>query len=157
MGWPRRTSFCSSRLYLAIILGFAGVIVAVGRLLLETKTSSPSFLFFLTVIVFGFPAPLMVWIAESIIIRVLTEHSGIVQSAYTVNLLTIGAMIAAPFLILLLGAAALWPLSSDRARKWSAIVGMLTIELTLIFFAVAFQFRTAWLYEVRETGIVLKL
>jgi len=137
-------------LYLAIVLGFAAIIISFIRLFVDTKTSEPSFWFFVGISALSFPAPLLAWAAESMIIRALSEHTNIMEAAYTINLVTLVTVIAAPFLSLLLLVAPLLPFSSNRTRKWVVLVGVLAIELALIIFAVVFQVRTSWLYQVKE-------
>ena len=137
-------------LYLAIVCGVAGILVFVIRLLMETKTISPSSWFFVVAAVLGLLPSLLLWTAESLLIGAVAQHSGIVKVAAPINWLSILSMIAAPFSILLLLAGSVWPLSSQSKRRWGPLAALVLVNLLLIVVAVAFQVRYSWLYQVKE-------
>jgi hypothetical protein len=137
-------------LYLAIFCGFPGILVFVIRLLMETKTVSPSSWFFVVAAVLGLLPALLLWTAESLLIGVVANHSGIMRVANPINWLSIMSMIVALFSILLLLAGSVWPLASQSKRKWGPLVALVLVNLLLIVVAVAFQVRYSWLYQVKE-------
>jgi hypothetical protein len=136
-------------LYLAAVCGLAGVLVFVIRLLMVTKTVSPSSWFFFAGGALGLSPAVMLWVAETILIGALARRTNVVEVVSTINLLTSLSMIVAPISILLLLAGSVWPLSTQSKRRWAPLVAPVVVELLLIAIAVAFQIRTSWLYQVR--------
>jgi hypothetical protein len=137
-------------LYLAIFCGLAGILVFVVRLFTAPKTVAPSAWFFVGGCALGLLPAALLWTAESILLGNVARHAGIMRVASTINSLAIVSMIVAPFSILLLLAASVWPLSSQSKRKWGPLVSVVAMELVLIVVAIAFQVRTSWLYQVKE-------
>lgn len=137
-------------LYLAAICGVIVIGVLAVRMLDQTKTASPAGWFF---VVSGLlcllPAGLFCE-AESIIIEILTDpvnSTGIAAAASNISWLLTASLAAAPIIIILLMAASVLPLSSRSSPKWGPIIAATTIEVLIIFAAIAFQMRLFWLYQ----------
>lgn len=143
-------------LYLAIVVGAAGLLVLAIRMFVDTKKSSPPVWFFLLAgALVLFPVALFWW-AESLFIGALYPGSGgIVTVAETLMLLLPAIMIAAPFILLLLLAISVWPLRTLGKPKWGPVAVLLMVEVALIVMAVAFQIRTSWLFQVAQAERLL--
>lgn len=143
-------------LYLAIVVGAAGLVVLVIRMFVNTTTSSPPVWFFLLAGALGIlPVSLFSW-GQSLMIEALFPGStGIMSAANTLSLLLPGIMLGAPVIILLLLALSVWPMRSVSKPKWGPVAVMLLVELALIVMAVGFQIRASWLFEVSEAERLL--
>lgn len=140
-------------LFLAIVGGVAGMVLAIMRLNVQTKTSSPPVWFFIASGVLALVPVALFWQAESVLIDALSPGSGgIVRVASTIEWLVTLTMIAAPIVILLLLAGSVLPISSRSKPKFSPLVMLIAIELVLIATAVAFLMRISWLRDVTLTG-----
>ena len=143
-------------LYLAILLGGAGLLVLIIRIFVDIKTSSPSFWFFLFAGVLGLVPVALFWWVELLFIGALYPGSGgIMTVAETLSLMLPGIMIAAPFILLLLVAISVWPVRSLAKPKWGPVAVLVLVELALIVMAVAFQIRTSWLFQVAQAEKLL--
>jgi hypothetical protein len=141
-------------LYLAIVVGFAGIVVAVIRTQVMTTTASPSGWFYLIAAVLGFVPVARLWQAESLLIEVLTSRGpGVVTVASRIDLLLTLTPIAATVSVLTLLAASVLPLpSAFRAkRNYAPLLVLVLMELALIGMAVAFQIRISWFHQVMLT------
>lgn len=140
-------------LYLAIFVGFVGVIIGLVRAFSKTTTASPSGWLFLFMGVLGFAPMLILWRAESLLLSVLTVGSGpgvvsVADQISTCVMLTIG--LAAVGCVLLLVASVVPLPSVLRAkRKWAPLSFLIVMELALIVMTVAYHLRTAWFYQAR--------
>ena len=140
-------------LYLAIICGVAGIVVAVIRLMVPTTTVSPSAWFFLIGGGLGLIPVALLWEAESVFIQAISPSSrGVAYAASTIELLLTLTLVAAPVSLLLLLAGSVWPLSSRSRPKWGPLVALVVVELALIVAAVAFQVRISWLHQIAFAG-----
>lgn len=144
-------------LYLAIVVGFAGIVVAVIRLVLGTKTVAPSTWFFFIGGVLGLIPVVLLWEAESVLIQVIAHHENMAYVVSTVRLLLTMTLVAAPIGALLLLAGSVWPLASDSKRRWGPLIALLVIEFLVIAAVIAFQVRTSWFYQVSQTDTMLNL
>lgn len=143
-------------LYLAILLGGAGLLVLIIRIFVDIKTSSPSFWFFLFAGVLGIlPVALFCWMESLFIGAFYPGSGGIITVAETLRLMLPAIMIATPFILLLLLAISVWPARSLAKPKWGPVAVLLMIEVALIVMAVAFQIRTSWLFEVAQAEKLL--
>lgn len=140
-------------LYLAIVSGTAGMVVAVVRLKMETKTASPPPWFFAASGVLALVPVALFWQAESVLIEALSPGSGgIVRVASTIEWLVTLTLVAAPIVILLLLVGSVLPISSRSRPTFWPLVVLIVIELALIVMAIAFQVRISWLHDVSLTG-----
>ncbi len=137
-------------LYLGVICGIAVITVLVVRMIVQTKTASPSSWFFvLSGILFLVPAGLFAE-AESLIIEVfLTPRgsTGVGGIASDINLLLISSIVAAPIVFIILTVISVLPLSSRAKPKWGSLLTAIAIEILLIAVTTAFQLRILWLYQ----------
>jgi hypothetical protein len=140
-------------LYLAVVVGFAGIVVAVIRTQVTTTTVSPSGWFHLIASVLGFVPVALLWQAESLLIEVLSPRGGVVTVASRIDLLLTLTPIAATVSVLTLLAASVLPLPSGfgAKRNYASLLILVLMELALVGMAVAFQIRTSWFYRVRFT------
>jgi hypothetical protein len=141
-------------LYLAVVAGFAGVVVAVIRTQVTTTTASPSGWFYLIAGVLGFVPVALLWHAESLLLQVLSPQGpGVVTVAARINLLLTLTPVAATVSVLTLLAASVLPLPSvfRAKRNYAPLLVLALMELALIGMAVAFQIRTSWFHRVMLT------
>jgi hypothetical protein len=143
-------------LYLAIVVGGAGLLILIVRMFVETKTSAPSVWFLLIAGTLGIVPVALFWWAESLIIGALDPGSGgIVTAANTLTILLPAIMFAAPVVLLLLLTISVWPVHSMVRPKWGPVAVLLMIEVALIAMAVALQMRTSWLFQVSQAERLL--
>jgi hypothetical protein len=109
-------------LYLAILVGGAGLLVLGIRMFVETKTSSPSVWFMLIAGTLGLVPVALFWWGESLIIGALYPGSGgIITAANTLAVLLPAIMIAAPILLLLLLVISVLPVRSLARPTWGPV------------------------------------
>jgi hypothetical protein len=140
-------------LYLAILVGFAGLIIGVFRVFSNTTTASPSGWFYLVAALIGLAPTVTLWQAESILIEVLiggtqTGVAGVASQITICLMLTLGLAVIGG-LILLVASVVPLPAFMKAKRKWSPAVWLLIMELALILLTVAYHMRTYWFYQVR--------
>lgn len=140
-------------LYLAIAVGFIGIVVAFIRLFTSTKTGSPSGWFYLITGVIGLVPMFALWQAQSLLLEVIFGmSSGVVTVASQINLLlmlTI-SMAAVSILTLLVSTFVPLPRVLRAKRKWAPLIVLVLVEIAVIAMAVAYHLRTAWLYRQVE-------
>lgn len=136
-------------LYLQIILAIAVFIILVVRMVMKTKTASPSSWFFLLSGILCLIPVVTLFEAQSMIIEVLIAPTSAEISAIgsTVGLLLILIMAAAPIIFILLTALSVIPFSTKKSPRWSPLVTTVLVEILIIAVAIAFQLRFLWLYK----------
>lgn len=140
-------------LYLALIVGLAGIIIGFVRCLSITKTASPAGWLFLVMGLIGFAPMLTFWQAQSRLISVLVglETGGVSEVANNITLLlmlTLG-LAGVGCLILLVVSVVPLPTVFRAKRKWSPVVFLVIMELMTVGMTVAYHLRTYWFYQVR--------
>jgi hypothetical protein len=142
-------------LYFAIFLGVIGIIVIVVRCFMSTTTASPSAWFFLVAGALGLIPLVLLWEAESLLIKAISPgYSGdISMMASTIQLyLTLTLITAATFaLILLVASLVPLPFVLRAKRRYAPLVILGLMEAVLIGMAFAFQIRTSWFHKVGIT------
>jgi len=140
-------------LYLAIFVGFAGIIIGVVRVFSNPTTASPAGWFYLVAALIGFAPMMTLWQAESLLIEVLvgrtqTGVAGVASQITVCLMLTLGLAVIGGVILL---AASVVPLPAfmKAKRKWSPAVLLLIMELALIVLTVAYHMRNYWFYQVR--------
>jgi len=140
-------------LYLAIVVGFIGIVVALIRLFTSTRTVTPSAWFYLITGVIGLVPMFALWQAQSLLLEVIFGmSSGVVTVASQINLLlmlTI-SMAAVSILTLLVSTFVPLPRVLRAKRKWAPLIVLVLVEIAVIAMAVAYHLRTAWLYRQVE-------
>jgi hypothetical protein len=140
-------------LYLAIAVGFIGIVVVGIRLLTSTRTVTPSAWFYLITGVIGLVPMFALWQAQSLLLEVIFGmSSGVVTVASQINLLlmlTI-SMAAVSILTLLVSTFVPLPRVLRAKRKWAPLIVLVLVEIAVIAMAVAYHLRTAWLYRQVE-------
>jgi len=140
-------------LYLAIAVGFIGIVVALIRLFTSTKTGSPSGWFYLITGVIGLVPMFALWQAQSLLLEVIFGmSSGVVTVASQINLLLMLTISMAGVSILTLLVSTFVPLPRvlRAKRKWAPLIVLVLVEIAVIAMAVAYHLRTAWLYRQVE-------
>jgi hypothetical protein len=138
-------------LFLAVVLGFAAIAVIVIRLFVSTTTASPPAWSILLSGVLALLPMLLAWKAESLLLQSFTEPvHGVSIAAPTILLLLKTALYSAPICMILLVLIAVYPFSTRRKGKWSALILIVMLVATFFGFGIALQSRTWWLYEVSK-------
>ena len=140
-------------LYLAIFVGFIGIVVMVIRSFMSTTTASPAAWFFLITGIISLTPLLLLWEAQSLMIQAITPGSGgIVHYVSNIRLCLSLALVASAVLVLILLIASLIPLPKvlRTKRNWTPLLILVSMEFVLIGTAIAFQVRTSWLQQVKE-------
>lgn len=139
-------------LYLAILIGMAGIVVGLVRVFTTTVTASPSPLYFLITGVLGLLPMFALWHAQSLVMDVIFSRSppegGVSAIAGQITLFSIIAIVVGAISTVILLASAFLPLPAFlRARKkWAPLVMLLIIQTLIIAMTVIYHVRTAWLY-----------
>ena len=140
-------------LYLAIFVGFIGIIVGLVRAFTTTTTASPAGWFFLIAGLLGLAPMLTLWQAESLLVGVLTSRSGpgVAAVASQISICLTLTIVLAAFSCLVLLVASVIPLPAlMRARlKWMPVIFLVLMELAVIGMTVAFHLRSYWLYQAK--------
>ena len=140
-------------LYLAIVVGFIGIVVALIRLFTSTRTGSPSGWFYLIIGVIGLVPMFALWQAQSLLLEVIFGQStGVVTVASQINMLlmlTLG-MAAVSILTLLVSTFVPLPRVLRAKRKWAPLIVLVLMEIAVIVMTVSYHLRTAWLYRQVE-------
>jgi hypothetical protein len=154
-------------LYLAVILGVIGIVVAVIRLRAATTTASPSAWFFLIGGGLGLAPLLLFWAGESLFLEVMFSGMGVYSKLFfldngsplyevaaRIQLCLTLALITSAVGVLILLVASLVPLPAKfRAkRNYAPLIVLVLMELLLVVMAAAFQIRTSWLHQVAIEG-----
>ena len=143
-------------LYLAICVGFVGIVASVIRAFISTTTVSPSAWFFLIAGGLGLPPIILVWEAQSLLIagmagRNISQAAASIQLCLTLTLITSAAFA----LILLVVSLAPLPSIMRAKRTYAAVLVLVLMEIVMIGMVVAFQARASWLEQVKYAGRVL--
>jgi hypothetical protein len=137
-------------LYLALVLGLAGIVVGIVWIFATTKTTTPSAWFFLVTGFLGLAPMLLLWEAQSLLLAVIFGHAtaGVAEVAGQVSILTIMTIGFGVISILILLATAFIPLPRflRAKRKWAPVVVLLLFEIALIAMTALYHLRTAWLW-----------
>jgi hypothetical protein len=137
-------------LYLAIVVGFIGIVIAFARMFMTTTTASPSAWFYLITGTIGFAPMFALWQAQSLLLEVMFARStNIAMVAGKIITWLMLALIVGIVSSLILLVVSVIPLPQLlRAKlKWAPPVMLLVIEITLIVMTVLYHMRTAWLYQ----------
>jgi hypothetical protein len=142
-------------LYLAIFVGFFGIIVGLVRGFSNTTTASPSGWLFLVMGLLGLAPTVTLWEAESLLLGVLITPSGqgivtVAGQITTCLMLTIG-LAALGCVVLLVASVVPLPAVLQAKRKWAPVIFSFVMEVALIWITVAYHMRTAWFYRTRLT------
>jgi hypothetical protein len=139
--------------YASSLIGLIAVAVAVGRLMIESKTSSPSGLSYLALVILALLPVGLVWHAGGLIISVLNG-----TSQYNIGM--IGASIAdyswvsviiTPIIIFVLLAWSLIPFKAVPGRRFGPLIAVVIVEIMLVTVTIAFQLRVFELYRINRT------
>ncbi|MEP6850521.1 MAG: biopolymer transporter ExbD [Acidobacteriota bacterium] len=131
-------------LYLAAICGMAVIIVLVVRMIIQTKTASPPFWFFVLSGILCFVPAGLFWTAQLLVLEVLSPGSsmgwGLSSVATYISGLLMMSVIAAVVVFILLVVASVLPLTSRAGSKWGSLVVATMLEFLFIATAVAIPF-----------------
>jgi hypothetical protein len=140
-------------LYLAIFVGFIGILVMVIRSFMSTTTASPAAWFFMITGIISLIPMILLWEAQSLLVAAISPGGGgIVHFVSNIRLYLSLTLVASAVLVLILLIASLIPLPKvlRSKRNWAPLIVLVLMELALIGMAVAFQVRTSWLHQVKE-------
>ena len=138
-------------LYLGAFIGFIGIVVAVIRMFVSTKSASPSAWFFLIVGGLSFIPTALLWEAQTLLEQTIANRGSVALVAQTLNwCLTLAVITSAAFGLLFL-TALLVPLPAVfRARRsYMPLMVLVLTEFVLIGLAIGFQLHNSWLYQVK--------
>ena len=132
-------------LYLAAICGFVMIVVLVVRMIVQTKTASPPFWFFVLGGILCFVPAALFWKAQLVILEVLSPGSsigagGIGGVGADISLLLLVSVIAAPVVFIILLVASVVPFSSRAGSKWGSLVVATVIAFSFVATAIAIPF-----------------
>jgi hypothetical protein len=136
-------------LYLAIVVGLIGIVIAPVRMFTKTTTASPSGWFFLITGVFGFAPMFALWQAQSLLLEVLFAERNVMGVARQIAFLLMLSLCLGAVAILILLVSSVVPLPGilRAKRKWAPIVTLVAMEGVVIAMTVLYHLRTAWLYQ----------
>lgn len=139
-------------LYLAIVVGGAGVVIGLVRLFTTTMTASPSAWYYLIGGILGLTPMFALWYAQSLLLDAIFPQSvgaGVSEVAGQITLFSIVAMVLGVVSILILLVSSFVPLPAvlRGKRKWAPLVTLLVMETAIITMTVVYHLRTAWLYS----------
>lgn len=139
-------------LYLAILVGGAGVVIGLVRLFTTTTTASPSAFYYLIAGVLGMLPMFALWRAQSLLLDAIFPQSagaGVSEVAGQITLFSTVATVLGVVSILILLASSFVPLPAvlRGKRKWAPLITLLVMETAIIAMTVVYQLRTAWLYS----------
>jgi len=132
-------------LYLAAICGLALIILLVVRMIVQTKTASPPFWFFVLGGILCFLPAGLFWKAQLLVLEVLSPGSsvgvaGISGVAGDLSRLLPMSIIAAPVVLIVLAVLSVLPLSFRSRPKVVSLLVATFIEIILIATAIAAPF-----------------
>jgi hypothetical protein len=139
-------------LYLAIFVGFIGIVFMAIRSFMSTTTASPAASFFLITGIISLIPPLLLWEGQSLMVAAITPGGGgIVHFVSSIRLCLSLAIITPAVFALILLVASLIPLPKllRANHNWAPLLVLVLMELALIGMAVAFQVRTSWFHQVK--------
>jgi biopolymer transport protein ExbD len=130
---------------LAAVCGVGLIILLIVRNIVQTKTASPPFWFFIVGGLLSFVPALFFWKVQSLIIEVLSPGSslgsaGIGAVGAEISRWLLISIVSAPVVFVVLILASLIPLSSRSGPKWGSVIASVVIELLLIAAAVGVPF-----------------
>lgn len=139
-------------LYLAIVVGGAGVVIGLVRLFTTTSTASPSAWYYLIGGILGLLPMFALWRAQSLLLNAIFPHStgaGVSEVAGQITLFSIAAAVLGVVSILILLVSSFVPLPAvlRGKRKWAPLITLLVMETAIIAMTVVYHLRTAWLYS----------
>lgn len=139
-------------LYLAIVVGGAGVVIGLVRLFTTTVTASPSGWYYLIAGILGLMPMFALWYAQSLLLDAIFPQSvgaGVSEVAGQITLFSIVAMVLGVVSILILLVSSFVPLPAvlRGKRKWAPLITLLVMESAIIAMTVVYHLRTAWLYS----------
>ena len=138
-------------LYLAVFVGFIGIVVIVIRAFMSTSTASPSAWFFLIAGGLSLIPLLLVWEAQSLLVEGMSVRN-ISQLASSIQLCLVFTMVTSAAFALVLLIVSVVPLPSvmRAKRKYASILVLVLMEIVMIGMAVAFQVRASRLQPKLE-------
>ncbi len=151
-GLAEQTVYPLVLLYAAAALGIVAICVAIGRLVIATKTASPSGISYIVLGILSLVPVALVWNAGSLIISVLVGRSTLSVLGLDVAVYCFEASIVAWPILLVLLAWSLIPFKSRPGRRFGPIICLVLIEIMLLAAAVAFQLRIYELYTIRNAS-----
>jgi hypothetical protein len=137
-------------LYLAIVVGFMGIVIGFARMFMNTTTASPSAWFYLITGIIGFAPMVALWQAQSLLLEVMFARSSniaMVASKITILLMLALSVGLVSILVLLVVSVIPLPQLLRAKRKWTAPVILVVMEIAVIVMTVLYHMRTAWLYQ----------
>ena len=137
-------------LYLAIVVGFIGIVIGFARMFMNTTTAAPSAWFYLITGILGFGPMFALWQAQSLLLEVMFARSAniaMVASKITVLLMLALSVGLVSILVLLVVSIIPLPRLLRAKRKWAAPVVLVFMEIAVIAMTVLYHMRTAWLYQ----------
>ena len=139
-------------LYLAILVGAAGVVIGLARLFTTTTAASPSGWYYLIAGILGLLPMFALWYAQSLLLDAIFPRStgaGVSEVAGQITLFSIVAIVLGGVSILILMASAFVSLPAvlRGKRKWAPLITLLVMETAIIAMTVVYHLRTAWLYS----------
>lgn len=141
-------------LYAACALGVVAICVAIGRLVIQTKTASPSGISYLVLAIQSLVPVALVWQSGSMIISVLdgSMTEGIGESGATLVTYCTIAMIAAPIILIILLAWSLIPFRARPGRRFGPLIALIVMEIALVAITVTFQLRVFELMRINAAS-----
>lgn len=140
-------------LYLAVFVGFFGIIIGIVRAVLATATATPAGWLFPVMGVLGIAPMLALWRAESLLLDVLMSRvgPGVAAVADQISLCLYLAIGLAPFACLILSVASVVPLPAAlrATSKWSPVIFLVLVEFVIIGMTVAYHLRTYYFYQAK--------
>jgi hypothetical protein len=137
-------------LYLAIVVGFIGIVIGFARMFMTTTTASPSAWFYLITGILGFAPMCALWQAQSLLLEVMFSRSSniaMVASKITILLMLALSVGLVSILVLLVASVIPLPRFLHAKRKWAGPVILIVMEIAVIVMTVLYHMRTAWLYQ----------
>jgi hypothetical protein len=137
-------------LYLAIFVGFIGIVIGCARMFMNTTTASPSASFYLITGILGLAPMFALWQAQSLLLEVMfARSSNIAMVANKITILLMLALFVGLLSILVLLVVSVIPLPRFllASRKWAAPLVLVVMEIAVIVMTVLYHMRTAWLYQ----------
>jgi len=140
-------------LYLGILVGFVALGIAVLRMFTAKKRASPPGLFYLLPGLIALLPAALVWYVESLVIDVLrgagsSESGGMAGVAPHVGILLNVAVLAVPITVVILALLAFFPFTARAGGKIGPTIVLLIMDILFIATAMAFQYRTIFLYQL---------
>ncbi|HKP36341.1 MAG TPA: hypothetical protein VJT71_05745 [Pyrinomonadaceae bacterium] len=137
-------------LYLAIVVGFAGIVMILVRLFVSTNTAAPSAWFYFITGVLGFAPMFALWQAQSLLLNMMFSRSGnialLANQIIGLLMFALGVGIVS-ILVLIVSSVIPLPRVLHSRRKWAPPVVLVVMEIVVIVMTVLYHIRTAWLYN----------